>query len=163
MLTRATQSCQTEYRMYTFLSVRRFTRRTRLHQFVGQLTRRPIRKFAIFTRQPTENLPGIIISILHTTGVQRQAGRQTGQGLTRDQESKRGRRGGREIYSERGRKEGRKEGRGICWRRCHLSLLQTLFADIIYCAAFASRPRRACRGVSPAAPATPVPANTAFR
>ena len=34
----------------------------------------------------------------------------------------------------------REEGRGICWRRCHLSLLQTLFADIIYYAAFAPRP-----------------------
>ena len=81
------------------LSVRRFTR-SDYSSLSDRLTSRPIRKFAIFTRQPTENLPGIIISILHTTGVLQHGWRRPGQGLTRDGAGgMRGedREGGREI------------------------------------------------------------------
>lgn len=104
--------------MYTFLSG---SSHEGLHQFVYQLTSRPIRKFAIFTRQPTENLPGIIISILHTTGVQRQAG----QGLTRD-----GERGetGREGNVEWERKEGGFAGAAVTCHFCKrcLRILYTM-------------------------------------
>ena len=110
--------------MYTFLSVRRFTRRTTLHQFVGQLTRRPIRKFAIFTRQPTENLPGIIISILHTTVPVcngRKAGRQAGRARAKpDTRRVRGDdgEGGKSTVRGEGRKEGGFAGAAVTCHFC---------------------------------------------